>query len=181
LLLKKRIDFSTLVKNENELQKAFTIYNASAGAGKTYTLVRSYLTTLLKSQFTDSYKSILALTFTNKAVAEMKTRVLQNLVAISSQKTPAPLQPLLTDLVNATNIPEPKLKKKAAKILNSILHNYASFDIVTIDTFMHRILRTFAYDLRIPMNFEIEMDQQSQKLGYHYRVAKNCKPTVSRK
>ncbi|MEW7277600.1 UvrD-helicase domain-containing protein [Aquimarina sp. 2201CG1-2-11] len=136
----------------------FTIYNAAAGAGKTYTLVKAYLITLLNGDFKDSYKNILALTFTNKAVAEMKIRVLENLVAISAPITPLPHQDLFNELIAATNYTEKELKQKANRILKSILHNYASFDIVTIDTFTHRVIRTFAHDLEIPMNFEIDMD-----------------------
>ncbi|TPN87760.1 UvrD-helicase domain-containing protein [Aquimarina algicola] len=140
---------------------AFTIYNAAAGAGKTYTLVKAYLITLLKGEFKDSYKNILAITFTNKAVAEMKTRVIESLVGLSQPNTLSSYQELLDDLINETKIPEQKLKHKADQILKSILHNYAAFDIVTIDTFTHRVIRTFAYDLGIPMNFEIEMDSES--------------------
>jgi len=140
---------------------AFTVYNAAAGAGKTYTLVKEYLSTLLSAPFKDGYKNILAITFTNKAVAEMKTRILENLVAISNEHTPVEYQEILKDLVSETKIPEEEIKKKAERILKSILHNYAAFDIVTIDTFTHRVLRTFAYDLGIPINFEIEMDTET--------------------
>ncbi len=140
---------------------AFTVYNAAAGAGKTYTLVKEYLITLLKGEFKDSYKNILAITFTNKAVAEMKTRVLENLVAISNPNTPSTYQEIVKDLIADTKIPEEKLKQKASRILKSVLHNYAAFDIVTIDTFTHRVIRTFAHDLGIPMNFEIEMDTEA--------------------
>ncbi|MBQ0733818.1 UvrD-helicase domain-containing protein [Aquimarina celericrescens] len=142
------------------LNTAFTVYNAAAGAGKTYTLVKEYLITLLKGEYQDSYKNILAITFTNKAVAEMKMRVLENLVAISHHSTPSDYKDILKDLVVETKITEEKLKQKANRVLKSILHNYAAFDIVTIDTFTHRILRTFAHDLGIPMNFEIEMDTE---------------------
>ncbi|WP_109098795.1 exodeoxyribonuclease V subunit beta [Aquimarina sp. AU58] len=137
---------------------AFVVYNAAAGAGKTYTLVKAYLIALLKGEYRDSYKNILAITFTNKAVAEMKSRILENLVAISAPDTPSKYQGLLSELSTETKIPELELKQKAKRILRSILHNYAAFDVVTIDTFTHRVIRTFAHDLEIPMNFEIEMD-----------------------
>ncbi|MDY8135123.1 UvrD-helicase domain-containing protein [Aquimarina sp. 2201CG5-10] len=143
------------------LNTAFTIYNAAAGAGKTYTLVKAYIITLLKGEFKDSYKNILAITFTNKAVAEMKIRVLENLIAISSPQTPIKYQALIEELILETGFKEQQLKQKADKILKSILHNYAAFDIVTIDTFTHRVIRTFAHDLGIPLNFEIEMDTES--------------------
>ncbi|WP_299609880.1 UvrD-helicase domain-containing protein [uncultured Aquimarina sp.] len=139
----------------------FTIYNAAAGAGKTYTLVKAYLIALLTGEFKDTYKNILAITFTNKAVAEMKTRVLENLVGISQENPVAKYEYLLNDIVQETKIEEHIIKQKSDRILKSILHNYAAFDIVTIDTFTHRVIRTFARDLGIPMNFEIEMDTES--------------------
>lgn len=142
-------------------QHPFTIYNAAAGAGKTYTLVKAYLITLLTGEFKDAYKNILAITFTNKAVAEMKTRVLENLVGISNTDPLPKYAVLLKDIILETGLEEHIVKQKADRVLKSILHNYAAFDIVTIDTFTHRVIRTFARDLGIPMNFEIEMDTES--------------------
>ncbi|WP_299246897.1 UvrD-helicase domain-containing protein [uncultured Aquimarina sp.] len=139
----------------------FTIYNAAAGAGKTYTLVKAYLVALLTGEYKDAYKNILAITFTNKAVAEMKTRVIENLVGIRSAETSSKFELLLNDIVQETGLEKQAVKQKADRILKSILHNYAAFDIVTIDTFTHRVIRTFAKDLGIPMNFEIEMDTES--------------------
>ena len=144
-----------------ESHKSFTIYNASAGAGKTYTLVKAYLTALLYGEFKDSYKSILAITFTNKAVSEMKTRILQNLVILADPEKSNKDFSLLSDIIKETGINEKKIHQKAKKILASILHNYSAFDVVTIDTFTHRVIRTFAHDLGIPMNFEIEMDTET--------------------
>lgn len=166
LILQPSIDrnyFISLTKNPIILspQNAFTIYNAAAGAGKTYTLVKAYLTTLLQSTYNEGYKNILAITFTNKAVAEMKNRILQNLVNISNPNPTQGYYELLISIAKEINIPEEELQKKTFWILRSILHNYASFDIVTIDTFTHRVLRTFAKDLGIPMNFEIEMDTEA--------------------
>ena len=139
---------------------AFTIYNAAAGAGKTYTLVKAYLKALLSYDYKEGYKNILAITFTNKAVAEMKERILQNLYNLSGLGDTEKTKDLVLDLTEETGLTNEKLQQKAEKVLKSILHNYASFDVVTIDTFTHRVIRTFAYDLGIPMNFEIEMDTQ---------------------
>ena len=60
---------------------SFKIYNASAGSGKTYTLTKEYLKILLKAPNNDKYRRILAITFTNKAVEEMKSRIVESLIA----------------------------------------------------------------------------------------------------
>ncbi len=141
-----------------ESQHSFTVYNAAAGAGKTYTLVKEYLIQLLNTKREDNYKNILAITFTNKAVGEMKTRILETLQGISEPEISEKYKTIWNDIYEEIGGTEKDLKEKATKILKKILHNYATFDVVTIDTFTHRVIRTFAHDLEIPMNFEIEMD-----------------------
>lgn len=136
----------------------FTVYNASAGSGKTYTLVKQYLLLLFNDVKNDSYKNILAITFTNKAVAEMKSRVILNLNALAQEECPENSKNLLTDLVKETGMTAPEINLKSRKILKSILHNYAAFDISTIDRFTHKIIRSFAKDLGIPVNFEVELN-----------------------
>ena len=140
---------------------AFTIYNASAGAGKTYTLVREYLTKLFNSGRVDGYRTILAVTFTNKAVAEMKARIIEYLRAFSLDSIPPKHHSMLQEIMHETGINETNLRLKSRKILKNIIHNYAGFDVLTIDTFTHRVIRTFANDLDIPMNFEVEMDSDA--------------------
>jgi len=139
-------------------KNSFTIYNASAGSGKTYTLVKEYILLLLKADTSDSYKNILAITFTNKAVAEMKSRVIATLYKIAISTDDNDL--LLRDLQSETNLPIADIKSKTKNVLKSILHNYAAFDISTIDRFTHKIIRTFAKDLGIPINFEVELNIQ---------------------
>lgn len=143
-----------------DFQPSFLIYNAAAGAGKTYTLVKSYLINLLQSPHQEGYQNILAVTFTNKAVAEMKERILQALVLLSRNDKELSTT-LLQDIIRETGMNREVIQKKAARILQSILHNYAAFDIVTIDRFTHRIIRTFAKDLGISFNFEVELDTDS--------------------
>ncbi len=140
---------------------AFTIYNASAGAGKTYTLVKEYLTKLFNSGRIDGYRTILAVTFTNKAVAEMKARIIEYLRAFSEDRVPSKYSGMFQEILDATKLDETSLRLRSQKTLKSIIHNYAAFDVLTIDTFTHRIIRTFANDLDIPMNFEVEMDSDS--------------------
>ncbi len=140
----------------------FYTYKASAGSGKTYTLVKEYLKLALQEEDPYRFKRILALTFTNKAAAEMKERVIQVLDDISDQN--GPLKPanqtLLKSLAEELNIPIIQIKNRAAKTLSAILHQYSDFAIGTIDSFMHRVVRTFAHDLHLPINFSVEMDQE---------------------
>lgn len=130
------------------------IYKSSAGSGKTYTLVREYLR--IAFERTDKYRSILAITFTNKAAAEMKSRILEALegIATSAEKYRA----LTQDLAQATNRSEAELQTKASAILSHMLHNYSDISVSTIDSFVHKIVRSFAYDLQLSMSFNIEMD-----------------------
>ncbi|MGB1309451.1 MAG: UvrD-helicase domain-containing protein, partial [Oceanihabitans sp.] len=139
----------------------FTIYDASAGSGKTYTLVKAYLKIVLQSSFNDSFKNILAITFTNKAVAEMKERILEMLTQFSSKEMLLNPNSMFSDLVQELSIEPVELQKKSKYVLDNILYNYAAFDVSTIDGFMHKIIRTFAYDLKMPLNFEVELDTDS--------------------
>ncbi|MBT8295415.1 MAG: UvrD-helicase domain-containing protein, partial [Gramella sp.] len=139
------------------MKNSFNIYNASAGSGKTFTLVKEYLSLLFTSSKKDRYKNILAITFTNKAVGEMKKRIIDSLAEFSKPETSIENNALLQVISEETNIPPAEIKNKSVEILKSIIHNYAAFEISTIDGFTHRVLRTFARDLGIPMNFEVEL------------------------
>jgi ATP-dependent exoDNAse (exonuclease V) beta subunit len=139
----------------------FTIYNASAGSGKTYTLVKEYLKILFKSNHPEPFKHILAITFTNKAVAEMKARIIDTLKTFADETVLKSNDTMFESISNELEIEPLKLHRKAKSLLNSILHNYAAFDISTIDGFTHKLIRTFAHDLRLPLNFEVELDQDA--------------------
>lgn len=141
---------------------SFVVYKSSAGSGKTYTLVKEYLKIALGSVLADRYKGILAITFTNKAANEMKERVIDSLKAISSDAEPqGAVSFLIHDLLKELGISYSELKNRAFLTLEHILHHYSDFSISTIDKFTHRITRTFAQDLKIPMNFEVELDSDS--------------------
>lgn len=141
------------------MQSTFQIYSASAGSGKTYTLAKSYIKLLIASKSKDSFRSILAITFTNKAVGEMKTRIIDMLKLFSSKNETAVSHPMFKDICGELNIEAIDLKQKAKTVLDNIIHNYGAFDISTIDGFTHRVIRTFAFDLKLPVNFEVELDQ----------------------
>ena len=136
----------------------FSVYNASAGSGKTFTLVKSFLTILLKSTDSNKFSRLLAITFTNKAVGEMKARIIHTLYAFSCYLPDAQKDPMLAQLVVETGLTTDEIARKSAAILEHILHNYAAFDILTIDTLTHRLLRTFSKDFKLSSNFEVSLD-----------------------
>lgn len=138
----------------------FQIYNASAGSGKTFTLVREYLSILLGTGNKDRFKQVLAITFTNKAVNEMKERVLQSLEEFADPELLASPSPLFKQVQEQLGLSPEEIQQRAGTLLHYILHNYAFFDIVTIDKFTHRLIRTFAKDLELPQNFEVVMDTE---------------------
>ncbi len=136
---------------------SFQVYSASAGSGKTFTLVKEYLKILLTSDNTYKFQQILAVTFTNKAAGEMKARVIENLHAFSK----AEKNDMLLVICKETNLNEAVIFSRSKDILSAILQNYSAFGIMTIDSFTHKLIRTFAYDLHLPLNFEVEMDAES--------------------
>ncbi|QTE24392.1 UvrD-helicase domain-containing protein [Polaribacter cellanae] len=135
----------------------FQVYNASAGSGKTFTLVKEYLKILLNSEDIFRFQKILAITFTNKAAGEMKTRILENLEDFSEGKE----NDLFKIIIEEISVDKATVQEKSKKILDAILQNYAAFSITTIDSFTHKIIKNFAYDLGLSLNFEVEMDALS--------------------
>ena len=145
---------------------SFSIYDASAGSGKTYTLVKEYLKIILTSPKNDAYRNILAITFTNKAVHEMKSRIVGSLSEFAKDEPSKKAQDLMLELVKDTADWEAKLsvnfiKIKSQQIIKHIIHNYAAFDISTIDKFTHKVIRAFAHDLNLPMTFEVTLDTEN--------------------
>ena len=140
---------------------SFKVYNASAGSGKTFTLVKEYLKILFGSKDLFLFKNILAITFTNKAVTEMKERIIDTLKQFSNKSIIENPNDMFHAICCELGIDPEQLHIKSQKLLNTIVHNYAAFNISTIDGFTHRLIRTFAYDLKLPLNFEVELDQES--------------------
>ena len=130
----------------------FKIYKSSAGSGKTFTLVKEYLGVALKNP--KKYRNILALTFTNKAAGEMKERILSELADLASGND----SPMKAILVNEFGLNPLSIPKLAIEVQGNILHDYANFAVRTIDSFTHKLIRSFAKDLELPGRFEIEMD-----------------------
>ena len=132
----------------------FQVYNASAGSGKTFTLVKQYLKVLLTSSDLFMFQKVLAITFTNKAAAEMKARVLFYLEEFAEGSE----SDLFKNILSETNLDATIIQERSKKILEAILKNYAAFSITTIDSFTHKIIKSFAFDLGLSLNFEVEMD-----------------------
>jgi len=138
---------------------SFTVYRSSAGSGKTFTLVKEYVKIILAEP--DAFRHVLAITFTNKASNEMKERVLKALAELSAEGRSADrmvkntLAPILK---NETGMTYDEISLNASIALEMILHNYADFAIGTIDSFSHRLIRTFAHDFGLPVNFNVELD-----------------------
>ena len=138
---------------------SFTVYKSSAGSGKTFTLVKEYLRLILPEP--EHFRHILALTFTNKAANEMKDRVLGSLRELAGEaedRSFSTRNNLLPVLIRETKLSEPEIQNKAGEALKLILHDYSDFAIGTIDSFSHRIIRTFAHDFGLPVNFNVEVD-----------------------
>lgn len=133
------------------------IYKSSAGSGKTYQLVLNYLTLVLKSNNPDKFKRILAITFTNKAAQEMKARVLSGLRKLIDGKDTQ----FIDDYIKSTGLPAHELEEKAKILLSNILHNYGNLHILTIDKFVHKIIRSFSKELGLTTNFELTFDFES--------------------
>lgn len=130
----------------------FLIYKSSAGSGKTYTLVKEYLKIVLKNP--NDFRHTLAVTFTNKAAGEMKSRIMTKLAELSEGKDKELEKTLINEGVPAD------IDARAKKVLENILHKYSYFSIVTIDSFFHRVIRAFAKELRLHIAYNIEVDDE---------------------
>ena len=138
------------------MTKSFIIYEASAGSGKTFNLAKEYIKLCLthfdKDEFL--YRKILAITFTNKAVNEMKERILAFLKSLADG-----VEDDLLSLL-AEDIDRQKIAVRAKRILTHIHHDYSNFSIYTIDSFFQRIVQSFAVDLKIPLNHRLELSDE---------------------
>ena len=128
------------------------ILNASAGSGKTYQLAYKYVRDVVEQP--SIYRHILAVTFTNKATEEMKTRILKEIHALASGAASSYLEPLCRELgMDAATV-----RRRAREVRSHILHDYSHFTVLTIDTFFQRILRAFIKELGIDLNYTVEIE-----------------------
>ena len=150
-----------------------TICKASAGSGKTFTLAVEYIKHLVMDPTV--YRRILAVTFTNKATAEMKQRIISQLYGISRQLDDS--QDYLNCIVNNETVKqwyqetycenaqkekmplEQVVRNNCEKALTMIIHDYQRFRIETIDSFFQTIVRELAHDLNLTANLKVELDK----------------------
>ncbi|MEX2511959.1 MAG: UvrD-helicase domain-containing protein [Cyclobacteriaceae bacterium] len=138
-------------------QAPFIIYKSSAGSGKTYTLTTEYLKIALRHPL--AFRQILAVTFTNKATQEMKSRILKEIKRI---KTAVDVRHTMDrELLEIFGGDEKLLSQRANETLSAILHDYSSFSVNTIDSFFQRVIRAFAREIDLQAKFDIEMDQDA--------------------
>ncbi len=132
------------------------IYRASAGSGKTYRLTQDYIHLLFQPK-ERAHRHILAVTFTNKATDEMKTRILKELHALALGEKSDYRQ----GLVEKFRLDESAVNARAKHILTTILHDYSSFSISTIDKFFQQVIRSFARDIGVHGGYNLELDSSS--------------------
>ncbi|SDM20043.1 ATP-dependent exoDNAse (exonuclease V) beta subunit (contains helicase and exonuclease domains) [Daejeonella rubra] len=141
-------------------QKALKLVRASAGSGKTFALTAHYLTLLFSGK--GKYREILAVTFTNKATAEMKERILGALEELAlSGFEKSKFSSILQD--NFPGISDLEMRAKASEIYSSILHDYSRFSVSTIDGFVQQLIRSFAFELNLDSGYKLEMNQDKVK------------------
>ena len=138
------------------MTEKFQIIDASAGSGKTFSLASNIIIKILTGD-EDSYKKILALTFTNNSANEMKKRILEELKQIS-------IEPRKSLVFQSSNLSDHfsinSIKRKSKRILNKILHNFSFFQVSTIDKFNHRLIRSFSSDLSLSYDFELVIERE---------------------
>jgi len=133
------------------------IYRASAGSGKTYRLTQDYIHLLFDPHKERAHRRILAVTFTNKATDEMKSRILKELHALSQGEE----SDYRAGLMSEFRMDEEAVNIRAKHILTTILHDYSSFSISTIDRFFQQVIRSFARDIGVHGGYNLELDNSS--------------------
>lgn len=139
--------------------KNFKVFQASAGSGKTYTIIKEYLSLCLRSaNSVNNFRNILAITFTNASANDMKDKIIKNLKEIigSSEVKDNTME---ADLIKELGILDEELKHNAQLLLTQIIHDYSSFCVSTIDAFVQKISRSFAHDLGLPSQYSVSIDE----------------------
>lgn len=131
-----------------------TVYRASAGSGKTFTLAIRFIELLIDNPF--AYRETLAVTFTNKATEEMKLRILSQLYGLANNLSDS--KDYMRRIVEDLGCSEQEVRKKADTALHLMLHDFSCFNIETIDSFFQRVLRNLAHELGLKANIRVELN-----------------------
>lgn len=105
----------------------------------------------------DNHRYILAITFTNKATEEMKSRIVETLDVLASNPDESPY---ITDLTTMLGASKDDISKSAGIAERQMLEDYTNFNVCTIDTFFQKILRTFAYEVNLSSNYGVELNDE---------------------
>jgi ATP-dependent exoDNAse (exonuclease V) beta subunit len=141
------------------MSKNFQAYKSSAGSGKTFTLTKFFLSIVLSKSDPTYFKKVLAITFTVKAAAEMKERIIFFLSQFSNSHFSEPGVNTMANLLSKEcKLSTEQIGQKSKVILSHLLQNYGDLSVLTIDKFIHRIVRSFASDLGYQPDFEIEIN-----------------------
>ena len=136
------------------------IYKASAGSGKTYTLVKEYIKKLITNKGLNPHKRLLAITFTNKASTEMKSRIISTLFEFSNPNQNINQKSVLFhDISVELGLEKNELSIISKRILIQIIHQYSFFSVSTIDKFVYKIIKGFSFELELPPNVQVETDK----------------------
>lgn len=104
-----------------------------------------------------NHRYILAITFTNKATEEMKSRIVETLDVLASNPDESPY---ITDLTTMLGASKDDISKSAGIAERQMLEDYTNFNVCTIDTFFQKILRTFAYEVNLSSNYGVELNDE---------------------
>lgn len=138
------------------MEEHLTVYRASAGSGKTFTLAVEYISLLVKAP--ENYQHILAVTFTNKATQEMKMRILSQLYGIANSLQSS--QQYFNKVKEKTNMPDAVIRNNARAALTLLIHRYNNFRILTIDAFFQQVLRNLAHELGQTANLRVDLNNE---------------------
>lgn len=138
------------------MEEHLTVYRASAGSGKTFTLAVEYISLLVKDP--ENYQHILAVTFTNKATQEMKMRILSQLYGIANSLQSS--QQYFNKVKEKTNMPDAVIRNNARVALTLLIHRYNNFRILTIDAFFQQVLRNLAHELGQTANLRVDLNNE---------------------
>ena len=141
--------------------KPLKVLNASAGSGKTYNLVKEYIFLLLSDDKDLSrFSRIIAMTFTNKAALEMKTRIIKALDELSHPAIyKSRSESYAIEIGKELGIDPEVVHVRAGKVLQNILHRYEDFFVLTIDKFNLKLIRSFSRDLDLPNDFDVILNE----------------------